>query len=548
MAADNNLRVKITAEDRASAVIDKMKRRLGGFETPANRASKAMRGMAERTDQLERFARSQAMPRINSHFERFANNAFSAFRNVSRLSGEMEGLAGLMERMGPLGVAIGGALLAKRWADQGIQLKNAAANIGGLSMGQLMRYRRIAQGVGVGPQSITGDIATLRNDQFDAGINHRGQMNQAFKQLGIPLRDKSGQWTALPVLMNDLATKLQTLSPIGQQRVLSAMGLDPASMPFFRLTPAEVAARNAALKRQGITTSAYSGAGALYQDFTDLDTAAIVASNALAKDLAPAVGYATKALSAFLLGLGGKNGIVSKDGSWFSQLWNANPFGLNKITPAQAWNQFNSPTAGPNGVARSLRDNNPLNLSYVPGQRGIVGRDGQFGRYGTMADGVSAAVNQIMIDRSRGDNTIRKLVTSWAPPGSNDTAAYIRNVSRWTGYAPDEPLNLSNPRVMSAVVSAMARQEGSGRLSPSDLASGVLGGYREFASGAPRALPTDVTAELAKLRAAQAGKVTVDINHNGAPAGVTARASADGSASIGTLRVVRTMTPAEAYP
>lgn len=547
MAEENNLRVKITASDRASAVIDNLRRRLGSIETPAGRAAKGMRGIAERGTEIERFARSQELPRLNSHFERFANHAFSAFRNVSRLSGEMEGLAGLMERMGPLGVAIGAGLLAKRWAGQGIQLKNTAANIG-VTPGQLFRYRRAAAGVGVSPESITGDLMAINRDAFNARINKDPAMVQAFRQLGIPLYGKNGAPASTASIMSRLATVLPTLSPQGQQMALSALGLDPSSMPLFRKGSSWLTSRLEQLKREGIKSSAYSGAGALYQDFSNIDTAAIAATNALAIDFAPAVGYATKALSSFLLGLGGKNGIVNKDGSWFSQLWNANPFGLNKITPAQAWNQFNSPTAGPNGVARSLRDNNPLNLSYVPGQRGLVGRDGQFGRYGTMADGVSAAVNQIMIDRSRGDNTIRKLVTSWAPPGSNDTAAYIRNVSKWTGYAPDQPLNLSNPRVMSAVVSAMARQEGSGRLSPSDLASGVLGGYRQFASGAPRALPTDVTTELAKLRAAQAGKVTVDINHNGAPAGVTARASADGSASIGTLRVVRTMTPAEAYP
>jgi len=535
MAAENSLRVKITADDRASAVIEKMKSRLGSVETPANRASKAMRGLTERTDRLERFARGRALPDMSTRFRDFARHSFDAFRNVSRLSGELEGLAGLMDRLGPLGVAISGGLLAKRWADQGLRLKNEAANIGGVSMGQLMRYRRIAQGVGVSGESITSDIRTLRNDQFDAGINHKGQMYQAFRQPGIPLRDKNGQWTALPVLMNDLATKLQTLSPIGQQRVLSAMGLDPASMPFFRLSPAEVAARNAALKREGLTSSAYTGAGALYRDFTELDSAAIVASNRLGKDFAPAVGYATKALSSFLLNVGTKKGVVYQDGAWLPD-W------------IKAFRQWNSPTPGTHGVARSLRDNNPLNLTYLPGQAGVVGRDGRFGRYGTMADGVSAAVNQIMIDRSRGMNTIRKLVTSWAPPGENDTAAYIRDVSKWTGYGPDQPLNLRNPRVMSAIVAAMARQEGSGRLAPSDLASGVLGGYREFANGAPRALPASVTSELARLRAAHGGSVKVDINHNNAPAGATVRATAAGSASIGTLRVVRAMTPAEAYP
>ena len=547
MTAENNLRVKITASDRASAVIDQMRRRIGSLETPATKASKGLRGIAERGAEIERFARGRALPDLSSRFRDISRHSFQAFRNVGRLSGELGALGELLPEGGALAGIAGAALLTKSWADQGMRLRNTAANIG-ITAGQLVRYQRAASLVGVGSGSITGDLMSVNRDIFNARINKNQAMVQAFRQLGIPLYGKNGEPASTTSVMMRLAAILPKMSPQGQQQALAALGLNPDSMPFFRKGPAWIRTHMDLLRRQGFTSAAYTGSDQIYRDFSNLDSAAILAKNALAIDFAPAVGYATKALSSFLLSLGGKNGIVSKDGSWFSNLWNANPFGLNKITPAQAWNQFNSPTVGTNGVARSLRDNNPLNLSYVPGQSGLVGRDGQFGRYGTMADGVSAAVNQIMIDRSRGDNTIRKLVTSWAPPGSNDTAAYIRNVSKWTGYAPDQPLNLSNPRVMSAVVSAMARQEGSGRLAPSDLASGIIGGYREFAKGAPRALPSDVTGELAKLRAAQGGKVTVDINHNGAPAGVTARASADGSASIGTLRVVRAMTPAEAYP
>lgn len=547
MAEKNNLRVKITASDRASAVIDGLRRRLGSIETPANRASKGLRGMADRATEIERFARGRALPDLSSHFRDISRHSFQAFRNVGRLSGELGALGELLPEGGILAGLAGAALLTKSWADQGIRLRNTAANIG-ITAGQLVRYQRVASQVGVGAGSITGDLKSVNRDIFNARINKDPAMVQAFRQLGIPLYGKNGAPVSTASVMTRLAAILPTLSPQGQQQALAALGLNPDSMPFFRKGPAWIRTHLDLLRRQGFTSAAYAGSDQIYRDFSNLDSAAILAKNALANDFAPAVGYATKALSNFLLGLGGKNGIIAKDGGWFSQLWNADPFGLNEITPAQAWNEFNSPTPGTNGVARGLRDNNPLNLTYVPGQVGVVGRDGRFGRYGTMADGVSAAVNQIMIDRSRGMNTIRKLVTSWAPPGENDTAAYIRDVSKWTGYGPDQPLNLRNPRVMSAIVAAMARQEGSGRLAPSDLASGVLGGYREFAKGTPRALPASVTSELARLRAAHGGSVKVDINHNNAPAGSTVRATAAGSASIGTLRVVRAMTPAEAYP
>ena len=58
-------------------------------------------------------------------------------------------------------------------------------------------------------------------------------------------------------------------------------------------------------------------------------------------------------------------------------------------------------------------------------------------------------------------DTIRDIVTRWAPPNENNTQAYIENVSRLTGIAPDDPLGdpSSSPARWMMVGTAMAIQE-----------------------------------------------------------------------------------------
>ena len=57
--------------------------------------------------------------------------------------------------------------------------------------------------------------------------------------------------------------------------------------------------------------------------------------------------------------------------------------------------------------------------------------------------------------------TIRAIIGKWAPPHENKTDAYINNVSRLTGIAPDEPIGIPSdqPARWMAVATAMAIQE-----------------------------------------------------------------------------------------
>jgi hypothetical protein len=92
-------------------------------------------------------------------------------------------------------------------------------------------------------------------------------------------------------------------------------------------------------------------------------------------------------------------------------------------------------------------NNNPGNLVYA-GQAGATPGAGGFAAFPTYQAGLNALDNQITLDATRGTDvngnpttTLAQFITSYAPPSENNTAAYIANVSNWTGYDPNAPLS-----------------------------------------------------------------------------------------------------------
>lgn len=56
-------------------------------------------------------------------------------------------------------------------------------------------------------------------------------------------------------------------------------------------------------------------------------------------------------------------------------------------------------------------------------------------------------------------NTLRGVISRWAPPSENDTEAYIKNVSQKTGLKPDEEIDLSNPTIRHIISGPIILQE-----------------------------------------------------------------------------------------
>lgn len=185
------------------------------------------------------------------------------------------------------------------------------------------------------------------------------------------------------------------------------------------------------------------------------------------------------------------------------------------------------PTVSTQGSAtgpRGIRNNNPLNLKFVPGQVGAFGADtAGFGRYVNMESGVAAAQRQLVSYQDKqGLTTVRQMVTRWAPPGENDTAGYVAEVARRTGINPDVPVDMHDPAVSAKVVAAMAHRETGQDVDPGAISRGVAMGLGTAPDQTLAAARPDQTlaAARATTTAPQTSSATsidhsVEVNHSG---------------------------------
>ncbi len=166
---------------------------------------------------------------------------------------------------------------------------------------------------------------------------------------------------------------------------------------------------------------------------------------------------------------------------------------------------------------RGVRNNNPLNLSYAPGQ-GAVGSDGRFGVYDTPEAGFAASERQLLRYQAGGVGTLSGVINKWAPASDgNDTNSYIASVSRGTGLAPDAPLDFRNRETAAAVVAEMARHETGRRFDPEVVQRGVDQGL----SGQQLARAATALEALARAQKPGGASVTV-MNQTGGNAVVSA--------------------------
>lgn len=85
---------------------------------------------------------------------------------------------------------------------------------------------------------------------------------------------------------------------------------------------------------------------------------------------------------------------------------------------------------------------------------------GRFCVFGDMRYGIRALIlNLHAYQVQLGLLTIRQMIDKWAPPGENDTAAYIAAVCMQTGFGPDEPVDVEQYVVAKAMVDAITRVE-----------------------------------------------------------------------------------------
>ncbi|MCM1151259.1 MAG: structural protein P5 [Alistipes sp.] len=114
-------------------------------------------------------------------------------------------------------------------------------------------------------------------------------------------------------------------------------------------------------------------------------------------------------------------------------------------------------------MARGLSNCNPGNIRRSAVRyKGEVqpSRDPEFKQFRSLAWGYRAIF--VLLDTYRvrhGLHTVAQMIARWAPPSENRTQAYIRAVARYTGIAPDEPIDTRDRRTMVPVAAAISQVE-----------------------------------------------------------------------------------------
>lgn len=113
-------------------------------------------------------------------------------------------------------------------------------------------------------------------------------------------------------------------------------------------------------------------------------------------------------------------------------------------------------------IPRGFRNCNPLNIRI--GNTWLGERDNpdetEFEQFVNITYGLRAGfiILRRYIRRYQ-LNTVRLIISRWAPRSENDTAAYVSAVCRETGLQPDQPIDFADQETMTRLVAAMCLVE-----------------------------------------------------------------------------------------
>ncbi|MEL7640739.1 MAG: hypothetical protein AAGU21_13940 [Solidesulfovibrio sp.] len=131
-----------------------------------------------------------------------------------------------------------------------------------------------------------------------------------------------------------------------------------------------------------------------------------------------------------------------------------------------------SPSSGTVGNSSQApiwqRNSNPGNLRNVNGEG--------FQSFPDMQTGLNAMTSQLRrYQNTYGLNTVRGIVSRYAPSNENNTPLYISLVSNMLGRGPDDPLDLNDTQTAKGLTWAMAHVEGSGKALTDDMLNTAAG-------------------------------------------------------------------------
>lgn len=113
-------------------------------------------------------------------------------------------------------------------------------------------------------------------------------------------------------------------------------------------------------------------------------------------------------------------------------------------------------------MTRGQRNNNPGNIRHGDKWQGLAADqpDSEFCTFSEPRWGIRAIARLLITYQDKyGINTVRGIVSRWAPSSENNTASYIRHVCHLTGMEEDEPLDVHDYEDLEPLVKAIIHHE-----------------------------------------------------------------------------------------
>jgi hypothetical protein len=117
-----------------------------------------------------------------------------------------------------------------------------------------------------------------------------------------------------------------------------------------------------------------------------------------------------------------------------------------------------------NHKVRGLRNNNPGNLKLTSIEwQGKIPKakntDKVFEQFTNVSFGLRAMLKDLINDISKGKNTVKKLISEYAPSTENNTTTYINSVCKSIGVKENDKITTVNRKFLSLLARAILRVE-----------------------------------------------------------------------------------------
>lgn len=127
-------------------------------------------------------------------------------------------------------------------------------------------------------------------------------------------------------------------------------------------------------------------------------------------------------------------------------------------------------------TTRGIRNNNPGNVRIGQKWAGLSDEqlDKDFCTFKSPEYGIRAICRILLSYQDRGINTVRKIITTWAPAVENDTGAYVADVAARCSVGPDDVVDVDQADVMRELIEAIIVHENGTQPYPKSVIDGGM--------------------------------------------------------------------------